>query len=217
MGFDLAQTLGNVKGWTNYQLHQRMVQIALYGSIVFWILSSFHLIEEVNKLLTKFVGLKVGKDGTRVVHALIFGLFMYVGTQFILDPVFRRANLVEGADNEAVSDVPDVVGADVGADVVTGVTADVVTGVTADVAAVLTTADAEGDFGGSNIMMECGREYCGDKGIQLGVDGDNNFCDCWKNFKFQKCITTPVRDQYKRVAKSQGCVPLKTAVLKKLE
>ena len=96
MGFDLTRSLGNVKGWANQQLHQRMVQIALYGSIIFWILSSFQLIEGVNKVLSNSLGLKVGKEGTRVVHALIFGLFMYVGVQFILEPVFRRSGLVEG-------------------------------------------------------------------------------------------------------------------------
>jgi hypothetical protein len=96
MGFDLTSSLGNVGSWANQQVHQRMVQIALYGSIIFWILSSFQLIEEVNKVLSSSLGLKVGKEGTRVIHALIFGLFMYVGVRFILDPVFRRGGLVEG-------------------------------------------------------------------------------------------------------------------------
>ena len=104
MGFDLASSLGNVGGWANKQVHQRMVQIALYGSIIFWILSSFRLIEEVNKILSSSFGLKVGKEGTRVVHSLIFGLFMYVGVRFILEPVFRRGGLVEGLSSRMTVD-----------------------------------------------------------------------------------------------------------------
>jgi len=198
MGFDLAQTLGNVKGWTNYQLHQRMVQIALYGSIVFWILSSFHLIEEVNKLLTKFVGLKVGKEGTRVVHALIFGLFMYVGTQFILDPVFRRANLVEGADNGTVPDVPDVrdvVGADVVAGVVPDLGADVAGRV--DVATHLVT-DAVA------TVLDSTQALCWD-GACPTFSAEDDFCGCWETIRFQECINDKDAEELSKVAKHNGC------------
>ena len=44
-------------------------------------------------MLANIVGFKVGKDWARVLHAVIFMLFMYVGTRFILDPLVHK---VEG-------------------------------------------------------------------------------------------------------------------------
>ena len=68
---------------------QRMVQVAVYAGVVFYVLSTYELISWVEKQLIS-VGIKVGKDGTRVVHAIIFAVFMYYGSRLILDPVVAR-------------------------------------------------------------------------------------------------------------------------------
>ena len=71
---------------------QRMVQVSVYAGVVFYVLSTYELIGFVEKQLLS-LGLKVGKDGTRLVPAVIFAVFMYYGSRLILDPVVSR---VEG-------------------------------------------------------------------------------------------------------------------------
>ena len=119
MGFDLLGTVendigqvfggarnvvGGAVGWVEQQWTQRMVQISVYASILFFVLSSFDLIETVDKALTNTLGVKVGKEGTRALHAVTFGFFMYVGVRFILDPLVKRVlagQVMEGnADEE---------------------------------------------------------------------------------------------------------------------
>ena len=48
--------------------------------------------------------MKLGKEGTLALHSVIFGLFMYVGVRFILDPFVKRflsGQIVEGGDGIA--------------------------------------------------------------------------------------------------------------------
>lgn len=71
---------------------QRLVQVSVYAGVVFYVLSTYELIGFVEKQLIS-IGLKVGKDGTRLLHAVIFAVFMYYGSRLILDPVVSR---VEG-------------------------------------------------------------------------------------------------------------------------
>ena len=71
---------------------QRLIQVSVYAGVVFYVLSTYELIGFVEKQLIS-IGLKVGKDGTRLVHAVIFAVFMYYGSRLILDPVVSR---VEG-------------------------------------------------------------------------------------------------------------------------
>jgi len=89
-------TVGGTEKWVPREWTQRLVQVSVYSGIVFWILSSYELIAAVEKMLANVVGFKVGKDGTRVLHAVIFMLFMYVGTRFILDPLVHKMGLTEG-------------------------------------------------------------------------------------------------------------------------
>ena len=91
--FDFVQgTLGSAEQYIETQWSQRMVQIAVYSGVVFYVLSAYGLIDVVEKQLAS-LGLKVGKDGTRAVHAVIFALFMYFGSRFILDPLVARIHL----------------------------------------------------------------------------------------------------------------------------
>jgi hypothetical protein len=115
MGFDLLGTvesdvgklLGGARGvvsgatgWVEEQWTQRIVQISVYAAILFFVLSSYDLIDTVDKMLVKHLSLKLGKEGTRALHAVTFGFFMYVGVRFILDPFVKRflsGQVVEGA------------------------------------------------------------------------------------------------------------------------
>ena len=93
--FDFVQgTLGSAEQYIETQWSQRMVQIAVYSGVVFYVLSAYGLIDVVEKQLAS-LGLKVGKDGTRALHAVIFALFMYFGSRFILDPLVARIHLKE--------------------------------------------------------------------------------------------------------------------------
>ena len=117
MGFDLLGTvesdvgklLGGARGvvsgatgWVEEQWTQRIVQISVYAAILFFVLSSYDLIDTVDKMLVKHLSLKLGKEGTRALHAVTFGFFMYVGVRFILDPFVKRflsGQVVEGASH----------------------------------------------------------------------------------------------------------------------
>ena len=92
----LSTTVGStVRGAESLLLQEwskRMVQVSVYAGVVFYVLSTYELIGFVEKQLVS-LGLKVGKDGTRLVHAIIFAVFMYYGSRLILDPVVSR---VEG-------------------------------------------------------------------------------------------------------------------------
>ena len=92
----LSTTVGStVRGAESLLLQEwskRMVQVSVYAGVVFYVLSTYELIGFVEKQLVS-LGLKVGKDGTRLVHAVIFAVFMYYGSRLILDPVVSR---VEG-------------------------------------------------------------------------------------------------------------------------
>ena len=87
---DFAEkTVRGVESVVLQEWSQRMVQVAVYAGVVFYVLSTYELISWVEKQLIS-VGIKVGKDGTRVVHAIIFAVFMYYGSRLILDPVVAR-------------------------------------------------------------------------------------------------------------------------------
>jgi len=92
----LSTTVGTtVRGAESLLLKEwssRMVQVSVYAGVVFYVLSTYELIGFVEKQLVS-LGLKVGKDGTRLVHAVIFAVFMYYGSRLILDPIVSR---VEG-------------------------------------------------------------------------------------------------------------------------
>ena len=96
---NLSGSIGGVVGgtehWVAEQWTQRVVQISVYASIVFFVLSSYPLIAFVEKHVWNVFGVKLGKEGILALHSVIFGLFMYVGTRFILDPMVGK--VVEGS------------------------------------------------------------------------------------------------------------------------
>ena len=118
MGFDLLGTVesdvgkvlggargivGGAVGWVEEKWTQRIVQISVYAAILFFVLSSYDLIDTVDKMLVKNLNLRLGKEGTRALHAVTFGFFMYVGVRFILDPFVKRflsGQVVEGQEGQ---------------------------------------------------------------------------------------------------------------------
>ena len=88
----VVKEVGQVEHFLLQQWSSRMVQVAVYSGVVFYVLSTYELIGFVEKQLFN-LGLKVGKDGTRVVHAVIFAVFMYYGSRLILDPVVNKLHL----------------------------------------------------------------------------------------------------------------------------
>ena len=91
--------VGGAVGWVEQQWSQRIIQVSVYAAILFFVLSSYDLINTVDKAITNALGMKVGKEGTRALHAATFGLFMYIGVRFILDPFvtrFLNGQVVEG-------------------------------------------------------------------------------------------------------------------------
>jgi len=97
---NLGGVVGNVERYVETQWQQRMVQVSVYAGLLFYLLSTGTLIETVEKTVTGLVGLKLGKDGTRALHGVIFAVFMYYGTRYILDPIVKRIHLrqVGGAE-----------------------------------------------------------------------------------------------------------------------
>jgi hypothetical protein len=88
--------------WLESAWSQRLVQVSVFSAVVFWILGSYKLINQVDAMLTKSFSLKLGHDGTRALHAAIFGVFMYYLSRFILDPLVKQvagSRVVEGAAN----------------------------------------------------------------------------------------------------------------------
>lgn len=98
---NLLGTIGSAQTWVSQQWTQRVVQVSVYAAVVFFLLSNYSLIKIVEKNVKSVSGLKLGNEGTLVLHSVIFGLFMYVGTRFILDPILVKATngRVEGATN----------------------------------------------------------------------------------------------------------------------
>ena len=95
----VGHVVGDTLGWVEQQWTQRIVQISVFSALLFFVLSSFDLINAVDKALTNALGVKVGKDWTRALHAATFGVFMYVGVRFILDNLIKQiinGTVVEG-------------------------------------------------------------------------------------------------------------------------
>ena len=97
---NVRSSVGSTQLWISDQWTQRVVQVSVYTAVIFFILSSYPLINTVEKSVKSVSGLKLGKEGTLALHSVIFGLFVYVGTRFILDPLLVKAanGVVEGKD-----------------------------------------------------------------------------------------------------------------------
>ena len=96
---DVSGALGGTESWIENQWTHRLVQISVFSAVVFWFLSSYRLIEEVKRMVSKVFKINLGNQGGRVINAVIFGLFMFVIIRFIMDPLVKQmahGGLVEG-------------------------------------------------------------------------------------------------------------------------
>ena len=94
-------TVGKVERFVEAQWTQRLVQVSVYGGLLFYLLSMTDLIKVVDKNLSSLLRIKLGTEGTRALHAVVFAVFMYYGTRFIFDPLLKRMGVVmEGMKNK---------------------------------------------------------------------------------------------------------------------
>ena len=94
-------TVGKVERFVEAQWTQRLVQVSVYGGLLFYLLSMTDLIKVVDKNLSSLLRIKLGTEGTRALHAIVFAVFMYYGTRFIFDPLLKRMGVVmEGMKNK---------------------------------------------------------------------------------------------------------------------
>jgi len=107
MGLDalIGQTGGAVGGavhsvehWLENQWHERMVQVSIYGGLVFYLLSNPMVFDLVEKTIKSVAGITLGKNYLIIVHSLVFTLVMYFGSRFVLDPLLT--NLFAGLQRE---------------------------------------------------------------------------------------------------------------------
>jgi hypothetical protein len=102
---DVRGVIGKADSWIETQWAQRIVQVCVVGALLFYVLSSEDLINTVDKAALNMVGLKLGKGGTRLLHALTFGIFLYICIRVLLDDLVKRflgvvEGLVEGIEVE---------------------------------------------------------------------------------------------------------------------
>ena len=90
----LKGSLSQAEYFIEEQWSSRMIQTSVNAGVVFYILSTTELLKNVEKQLAN-LGLRVGKDGTRALHAVLFSVFVYYGSRFILDPLVARIHLKE--------------------------------------------------------------------------------------------------------------------------
>jgi len=97
----VTSTVGKVERFVEAQWTQRLVQVSVYGGLLFYLLSMTDLIKVVDKNLSSLLRIKLGTEGTRALHAIVFAVFMYYGTRFIFDPLLKRMGVVmEGMNNK---------------------------------------------------------------------------------------------------------------------
>ena len=94
-------TVGKVERFVEAQWTQRLVQVSVYGGLMFYLLSMTDLIKMVDKNLSSLLRIKLGTEGTRALHAVVFAVFMYYGTRLIFDPLLKRmGSVMEGMNNK---------------------------------------------------------------------------------------------------------------------
>ena len=64
------------------QWAERMVQCSVYGGLIFYILSTTSIISQVDKTVNSIFNVKLGNEGTRGLHAVVFVVLMYFGSKF---------------------------------------------------------------------------------------------------------------------------------------
>ena len=84
-----------ITGQVKDLLNEKLVQIALVGGILFYIVASpalFKFIDELFKKVSSMVGVKFALTGQTalVLHSLVFSFLLVLSVKFILDPLMTR-------------------------------------------------------------------------------------------------------------------------------
>ena len=107
LGRNVDATLGGSISWVEQQWTNRLVQISVFAGVIFWFLSSYKLVDQVDKYIEKMFKLKLGQNGTRALHGAIFGVSIYFLIKFVLDPFVKRIATIEGHTGTIVYDNED--------------------------------------------------------------------------------------------------------------
>jgi hypothetical protein len=110
MGYNLKGTVA----WMETQWHIRLVQISVFSALIFWLLSSYKLVDGVNKYIERIFKVKFGASGTRILHAFIFGFIQFVMIKYILDPFAKVMDgtnmIIEGLTPNCITDLSTCLG-----------------------------------------------------------------------------------------------------------
>ena len=67
------------------QWRKRMVQLSVYAAVLFYIVAN----PAVFKFMMSLLPVRVTQLNLLVLHSVLFGVLMYVGTLFVFDPLLK--------------------------------------------------------------------------------------------------------------------------------
>ena len=93
---DPHKTVDDINDWVHAKWGGRVVQLSVYGGVVFYIVANPSVFKHIEGLLPK----RITKLNQLVLHSVIFAILMYIGTTLFLDPVLSRVGLIENYENK---------------------------------------------------------------------------------------------------------------------
>ena len=86
---------GKITSQVTDLLNEKLVQIALVGGILFYIVASpalFKFVDELFKKVASIAGVNLALTGQTalIVHSLVFSVLLVISVKFILDPLMSR-------------------------------------------------------------------------------------------------------------------------------
>ena len=75
-------------------LNEKLIQVSIVGTILFFILANTQTFKTVQNLLEnvfKFVGVKVQLKGNQFVafHSIVYGVLLYLSSRYLIKPVVK--------------------------------------------------------------------------------------------------------------------------------
>jgi hypothetical protein len=72
-------------------LNTKSIQISITAAILFLVVASPFLFDQVDRLFSMILGTRYGSNGNLVlvVHAVVFGLLMYFANQYFFSDLYR--------------------------------------------------------------------------------------------------------------------------------
>ena len=86
---------GKITGQVKDLLNEKLVQIALVGGILFYIVASpalFKYVDNIFKKVASMAGVNIALTGQTalILHSLVFSFLLVLSVKFILDPLMTR-------------------------------------------------------------------------------------------------------------------------------